>query len=305
MKSGLPPEVVLPTSREPGFQRARSGAQLGAVLRKNWLLKKRAWKTTCAEIFSPPLFLSLLVLGYTLSDNENFTAGIYAATNLEIGPIISALAPLAAGVGSGINLGETVQGIADSTLTSSNGTLRCGSTSGSGCDGSSEFDLLSVRRSLSSIINGPLPVLSVDAFLAVGLSVRDSLSAEDRRLLREYETYLQLFGNILTPGNIHIAPDSPTVRDFVNRSRTRHPTLQAIRMIVHRDEAAALRVLQGGTPGEHTWGLLSFHELDPQHLNYSIRLNYSTVPNTNRLARWIARGLDTKYQRWMPEAFEP
>ena len=38
-------------------------------------------------------------------------------------------------------------------------------------------------------------------------------------------------------------------------------------------------------------------------VNYSIRLNYSTVPNTNWLIRWIARGLDTSYQRYVTSGF--
>ena len=38
------------------------GSQLVTMLHKNWTLKKRAWKTSLCELFSPAIFLSLLVL---------------------------------------------------------------------------------------------------------------------------------------------------------------------------------------------------------------------------------------------------
>ena len=38
--------------------------------------------------------------------------------------------------------------------------------------------------------------------------------------------------------------------------------------------------------------------LTATHVDYAIRLNYSTVPNTNRITNWIARGLDSRFQRY-------
>jgi hypothetical protein len=32
-------------------------------------------------------------------------------------------------------------------------------------------------------------------------------------------------------------------------------------------------------------------------VRYKMRMNYTTVPDTNWVVKWIARGLDTKYQR--------
>lgn len=49
--------------------------------------------------------------------------------------------------------------------------------------------------------------------------------------------------------------------------------------------------------GDKAWALVHFDELSPRNVEYSIRLNYSTVPNTNLITNFINRGLDTTYQR--------
>ena len=70
----------------PAPAEARRSSQLKAVLRKNVLLKRRAWKTSCCEILSPALFLSILVLGYYLSDITYIAAANYSMTTLFFGP---------------------------------------------------------------------------------------------------------------------------------------------------------------------------------------------------------------------------
>lgn len=63
-------------------------AQLRAVLRKNARLKRRGWCTTCCEILSPALFCSILVLGYTLSDEVLFNASMYASLKFDLVPLL-------------------------------------------------------------------------------------------------------------------------------------------------------------------------------------------------------------------------
>ena len=70
--------------------------QLGAVLRKNLLLKRRALKTSCCEVLSPCLFLGILVLGYYLSSTDYYAAGIYAALNLKLAPLVDVSMPTTA-----------------------------------------------------------------------------------------------------------------------------------------------------------------------------------------------------------------
>jgi hypothetical protein len=274
---------------------ARCGSQLNAVLRKNWLLKKRAWKTTLCELVSPPLFLSILVLGFYLSDVTNIPAGNYASTNLYVGPILDAVAPLTGGTCSD---GGTAAANSSSIGSTSGASSLLDGAGDAGC-----LDLLSLRNSLNSLLNGPLPVLPLSLYLSVGLAVRDSLGTSNFALLNEFDSYLQLFGNILTPGRLHLAPDTPAVRAFAADAQANHPLLGSVGVSVHETEDDAVDNILTAPPGERTWALIAFRNLSARHVDYSIRLNYSTVPNTHQLTRWIARGLDTTYQRYTTSGF--
>jgi ABC-type multidrug transport system ATPase subunit len=41
----------------------------------------------------------------------------------------------------------------------------------------------------------------------------------------------------------------------------------------------------------------------PERVDYTLRFNYSTLPNTNWVVKWISRGLDTNYQRYFTSGF--
>jgi len=88
------------------------------------------------------------------------------------------------------------------------------------------------------------------------------------------------------------------VHAFVAHARAAHPAaLGELNVTVHPSEEAAVGAILGrdgygggGGGGERAWGAVIFHELSPASLNFSIRLNYSTLPNTNWVTNWIARG---------------
>ena len=182
---------------------ASSGSVLWCILKKNLLLKRRAYKTTLCELFSPALFLSILVLGYSLSDVTYLDAGIYAATTLRLEPLLEAAQPLLDGTdlsqsaacafggggGSSYGGGYGSGGGNASLLGGSGGNA---SDAPGACAGLRNVDLLSLRSSLTSLLNGPLPVLPIDVYLAIGFAVREQLGAENFRLLNEWDYYLFL-----------------------------------------------------------------------------------------------------------------
>jgi hypothetical protein len=146
--------------------------------------------------------------------------------------------------------------------------------------------------------------MGFDLYTGIGLTVRSSLGPNNFRELNELENYLQAFGNLLTLGTIHLSPDTAAVRDFANSSITKHGALgNAVPVRVHSDESTALDAIANQPAGERTWALLNFRNLSAMHLDYSIRLNYSTVPNTNEITKWLARGLDTDYQRYITSGY--
>lgn len=298
--------------------------QLRAVMHKNLLLKRRAWKTSCCEILAPALLMSVLVLGYSLSEKEYISAAIYAMTTLELGPLAQALTPILdpnyeppvpceAGDCGGYHRRLALVGD-DSVLRRQRRSRRrlhewCyvpGEPNKTlvpdgGCQ--DDVDLIALRGDLTALLNGPLPVLPIDTFLGVSRAIDPLLGENSKRLLTEFDSYLNLFGNILSPGALHLSPDSPSVRSFVAYSRARHPSLRNVSMRVHADEDTALAAVLDPADGERAWALLNFDALNATTVDYQIRLNYSTVPNTNRLVRFIARGLDTLYQRYTTSGY--
>ena len=42
---------------------------------------------------------------------------------------------------------------------------------------------------------------------------------------------------------------------------------------------------------------------DPNMVDFTIRMNYTTLPNTSRVTKWIARGLSRRYQRYYLSGF--
>eukprot|EP00850_Spirogloea_muscicola_P018780 SM000176S03111 [mRNA] locus=s176:35560:47252:+ [translate_table: standard] len=63
---------------------AKSQQQLKAMLRRQWLFKKRGWGQTLMEVASPLLMMCLFVLGWALTDVDHYEAQVYANTTVPL-----------------------------------------------------------------------------------------------------------------------------------------------------------------------------------------------------------------------------
>lgn len=54
---------------------------------------------------------------------------------------------------------------------------------------------------------------------------------------------------------------------------------------------------------ERTWAIIILDEVEPGRVEYTIRMNFTTVPSTNWISRWIAIGIDTRFQRYYLSGF--
>ena len=58
---------------------------------------------------------------------------------------------------------------------------------------------------------------------------------------------------------------------------------------------------------ERAWALIvlddGMDDDDLLHPKYTIRMNLTTLPNTNVIVSWISIGLDTRYQRYYTSGF--
>ena len=331
--------------REHGELR-QAGRQLGAMLRKNLLLKARNPCVTFCEILSPVLLMYVLVLGYTLSDVDLYPAVIYADGKVDaLVPLqLAGLRPLtppppedaggggassmgggggdgrralmemgmnaaldaphmmqhAGGGGGGgggdededededeeaggaalralldaVGLGEVAtpcpgcppmpvmprldaaaaaadaaaaaappaptRRLADPTHVPTPGSSSSSSSSsdrrrrrratpappspGAGlASGNVQIsDLYDTRRALNDVLTGPLPIPTFDQFVGVYRLLNGTLSDYARGRLLVANWYGRAFGNLLTLGALHFAPDGPAVRECIAHLNATH-----------------------------------------------------------------------------------
>lgn len=64
--------------------------QFGAVMRKNCVVKRRAWFQTCLEIVSAPLLLLILLIARSISDTDYYDAVVYANQSFPLDALLGA-----------------------------------------------------------------------------------------------------------------------------------------------------------------------------------------------------------------------
>ena len=113
--------------------------------------------------------------------------------------------------------------------------------------------------------------------------------------------YGRQWGNLLTLGTLHLSPNTQRANDFWAYLNGTYPDLtsNAIKIRMHESEAEAVEFISSNL-SERTWALLNFDELvpDDNDFRYKIRMNYTTLPNTNEITNFVSIGLNTRYQQY-------
>lgn len=104
---------------------------------------------------------------------------------------------------------------------------------------------------------------------------------------------------------MHFAPAGPEVESLIDYLNTTTTTFSSMTHYTHETESAAIDYIQDNLE-EYTFALIVLPPADvftAQHIEYKIRQNYTTLPNTNRVVNWISIGLDTEYQKYLLSGF--
>lgn len=283
--------------------------QLCAMLRKNYLLKRRAWCQTLCECFAPIFLTLLIVLGWQLSANSATTTEptIYVNQTLDLAPFLSDPVALINLVGGGNIAGGG------------------GTGAGSAGGGGGGLGGLGVGPLVTSFIKygGPLPVPSLDTFItahnllhAYLLAGNDStLEAVNRLSIADAR-----FNVLVNLGKLSFAPDTPEVRAVVAElNRTSALFASAFDRIYPSELDAVNYALRDFTldPGFNqrdpyvlrSWAVIYFDDLTlggggvPGSIDFTIRMNYSVIPSTKRLNKRFGKGYDDTYQRYFLSGF--
>jgi len=182
-----------------------------------------------------------------------------------------------------------------------------GGGSGSGSSGGlvgdvSIGDLTTLLDAFDDVLTGPLPFPTFDQFVAIGLAVTNALDVEEYEELINSNSYGRQFGNIFTLGEIHLTGADAVVSNFVHYMENNTLLWNEITHRVHRSESAALDYVMDNLE-DRTWAIIVFDEFEEGRVDYTIRMNYTTLPNTNFVVNFVSIGLDTSYQRYYLSGF--
>jgi hypothetical protein len=158
-------------------------------------------------------------------------------------------------------------------------------------------------NTLNSILEGPLVVPTLNTYLSVN-DVLSQFAIDDETInnLLAQTAVGQQFGNLLIKGRIHLAPAGPYTDSFLAYLNRTTPALDISEVRVHGSEGDALDFILDNLQ-ERTLALIVLREIEPAKVNYVIRVNYTTLPNTNRIVNRFTLGLDPSYQSYFLSGF--
>jgi len=81
-------------------------------------------------------------------------------------------------------------------------------------------------------------------------------------------------------------------------------TFDSLTSRVHRDDEAAIDYINDHL-NERAFAVIDLggEVFDPLEIDFTIRMNYTTLPNTNWVSRYISLGLSRRYQRYYLSGF--
>ncbi|CAN0378956.1 unnamed protein product, partial [Ectocarpus sp. 12 AP-2014] len=289
-----------------------AGAEITALLRRNAIERRRTKSTTFCELCSPVLLLCVLVYGYYLSDVLVFPEKVYSSVRLDLPGGFGRLLPLArlysqnlantslpaVGPSSATDSGEAAP---NSTVDADEGM---DGLDGSGdADGLAFGDVRDIFKEMTGLLDGPCTVPDLDQFVGLGTAVvRDLADNAYASVVNSMESGW-VFGNLITQGTLHFAPArEPAVGELVSWLSNTTTRFDRLTHRVHESEddavAYALDHLE-----ERTWAVIALDEAADGRVDYTIRVNFTTVPNTNTVVDMIAIGLDPSFRSYYLSGF--
>jgi hypothetical protein len=141
------------------------------------------------------------------------------------------------------------------------------------------------------MLNGPLPIPSFDAFIGAS-RILDSVGGDSDGVLGIFaQTGIgRRFGNLVRTGALHFAPDGPEVVSLVDYLNRTTITFSTMVHHVHKSEKHAINYIQNNLD-EYALALIVLpgpDVLTENRIEYKIRQNYTTLPNTNQVVNWIS-----------------
>lgn len=151
-------------------------------------------------------------------------------------------------------------------------------------------------------LNGPLVIPTFDLYIQTAKFLTNA--AKSSRSLRRFQTYNygKEFANLFQIGDLHFAPyPSVEVDSLINYMNSTTRTFKTLTIFKHTNEDIAVKYILKNL-NRRTLALIGIRKIEATVINYVIRQNYSTLPNTNDIVPNLP-GLDIDYQMYFISGF--
>ena len=99
-------------------------------------------------------------------------------------------------------------------------------------------------------------------------------------------------------GALHFAPSNDHTYNLIQYLNTTTATFNSLTYHVHDDEDTAVNYILNN-PNERTFALIIINSFELNDIDYTLRLNYSTLPNTNKVVDDTVIGFSNTYQKYL------
>lgn len=167
-----------------------------------------------------------------------------------------------------------------------------------------QLNLPKALKFVDQLLEGPVVIPDLQQYLTLTSTVAPIYARLDpfaRSLVSSTYAGSRL-ANILNRGVFHFAPAGPTLLSLLRYLNATTPIINKFKIYTHNSESEAIRAILS-RPQERTFALLVMREVSPSKVNYVIRMNYTTLPNTNAIVSRSSLGLNKQYQNYILSGF--
>ncbi len=198
--------------------------------------------------------------------------------------------------------GTTWTAAADAALAAAVTSLMSNATASGNASAASALTLGAVLG-----YNGPLPIPSFDEFVAVHLLLRGLFSRfapawAAYRAVKD-QTGVNPLGNLLELGGVAFVPDTPEVARMAGALAAQHVFWSRHYRGAHADVASARVAAEGDDAVVGPWAVVVFDEVSPAALRYTIRMRFTLIPGTDRVAARFYKGVGSGFYKYYTSGF--
>lgn len=150
------------------------------------------------------------------------------------------------------------------------------------------------------VMDGPLVIPDLDQYIAIGKLLKPYNNKYHTAISQT--TFGRSFTNLFDQGTLHFAPNSPETLNLIDYLNITYKSFHKLEVRTHSSEEVAVDFIM-----KHlrpiTFALIVLKKVSPSKINFIIRQNYSTIPNTNKMIINPADGLHPDFHQYFLSGF--